>query len=77
VSLRVTILDELAARLRAAATRRGKTVDQLAVEALDQRFPLNDPLETFIGSGASGRHEPLDMAEMRRDAADAKMAEGI
>jgi hypothetical protein len=77
VSFTVTIPDELAARLRAAASRRGKTVDQMAVEALDERFPADDPLEAFIGSGASRHHEPLDIAAVRRDAADAKLAEGI
>jgi hypothetical protein len=77
VSFTVTIPDELAARLRAAAARRGKTLDQIAAEALDERFPADDPLEAFIGSGASGHHEPLDIAEIRRDAADAKAAEGV
>ncbi len=77
MSFTVTIPDELAARLRAAAARRGKTVDQTAVEALDERFPVDDALEAFIGSGASGRHEPVDTADIRRDAADAKSAEGI
>jgi hypothetical protein len=72
----VTIPDELATRLRAAA-RRGKTVDQLAVEALDELFPLDDPLEAFIGSGTSGRHGPLNISQMRSDAADGRRAEGL
>jgi hypothetical protein len=77
VSFTVTIPDELGARLREAASRRGKTVDQIAAEALDERFPSDDSLEAFIGSGASGDHEPLDLAELRREAADAKSAEGV
>ncbi len=76
MSFTVTIPDELATRLREAASRRGKSVDEIAAEALDERFPADDPLEGFIGSGASGDHEPLDMAKIRRDAADASSADG-
>jgi hypothetical protein len=44
------------ARLEAEAARRGITVDQLVAE-LARQLPsvTDDPLESFIGSGASGR----------------------
>ena len=41
-------------RLQAEALRRSVTVDQLVAE-LANSLPAVDPLEAFIGSGASGR----------------------
>ncbi len=60
-------IEELAARLNAEAARRGMSpeelLDQLAA-SLDA-----DPLEAFIGCGASGRTEPLDIHRERDEAA--------
>jgi hypothetical protein len=56
----VRLPDELADRLAAEAARRGVTVDELAAEALQARFPAaggdsgEDGLDAFIGSGDSG-----------------------
>ncbi len=45
---------EALARLQAEALRRRITVDQLVAD-LANSLPINDALETFIGSGSSGR----------------------
>lgn len=58
----VHLPDELADRLAAEAARRGMSLDELAAEALEARFPArsdnnsdgDDVLEAFIGSGDSG-----------------------
>lgn len=57
----VHLPDELADRLAVEAARRGISVDELAAEALEDRFPPpgngtegGDALEAFIGSGDSG-----------------------
>jgi predicted transcriptional regulator len=78
MSLTVQLPDDLADRLTAEAARRGMSLDDLASEALAERFPAaerasDDPdsLEAFIGSGDSG--DPgwaaRDTAELRREAA--------
>ena len=64
------------ARLEAEATRRGITLDQLIAE-LAAQFPAEDPLEAFIGCGASGRTEPFDIHRERAELAAKKFAEGI
>ncbi|MEO8268025.1 MAG: hypothetical protein ABI706_21190 [Ilumatobacteraceae bacterium] len=38
---------------------------------------LDDPLEAFIGCGASGRTEPFDIHQERADAFSKKLAQGI
>jgi hypothetical protein len=74
--------EDLASRLEAEASRRGITVDELAAEALADRFPRaatdpsRDTLEAFIGSGASGRREPFDIHQARAELAGRKLAEG-
>ncbi len=52
----VELSDEVLARLRAEATRRGVTVETVIAE-LAAQLPADtdDPLAAFIGSGASGR----------------------
>ena len=59
-------IEELASRLNAEAERRGITsaalLDELAAR-------LDDPLESFIGCGASGRTEPFDIHQERANAA--------
>ena len=68
-------IEELAARLNAEAARRGTTsealLDELAAKLDD------DPLEAFIGCGASGHTEPFDIHRARVDAAATKNAQGI
>ena len=54
---------EALGRLQAEALRRSITVDQLVAE-LANSLPAVDPLEAFIGSGASGRG---DLANRHRE----------
>ena len=67
-------VEELAARLNAEAARRGTTsealLDELAAK-LDE-----DPLEAFIGCGASGHSEPFDIHHERSELAAKKHAKG-
>ena len=64
--------DELAAKLDAAAQRRGVDpqvlVDRFIAELDD------DPLEAFIGIGASDDSEPFDIHSARSAAAEKKFA---
>ena len=68
-------IEELAARLNAEASRRGTTsqalLDELAAKLAD------DPLEAFIGCGASGLVEPFDIHRARAEAAAKKNAQSI
>ena len=67
--------DELAAKLDAAAQRRG--VDpQVLVDRFIAELDEN-PLEAFIGVGSSGDSEPFDTRSARRTAAEKKFARGI
>ena len=50
-------------RLEAEAARRGITISQLASEFAES-ISTDDPLEEFIGSGASGRG---DLARRHRE----------
>ena len=54
MSVTLDLPAESQARLEAEATRRGITLDQLIAELADA-LPATDPLDTFIGSGSSGR----------------------
>ena len=54
MTLTIDIASDIQARLRAEAARRGTTVDHVIAD-LVSKLPLQDPLEAFIGSGASGR----------------------
>lgn len=49
--------EDLAARVEAAAAQRGVSAEEVVAEAVAAHLPVEDPdpLETFIGSGASGR----------------------
>lgn len=67
---------EAQARLEAEATRRGITLDQLIAD-IAAGLPAEDPLEAFIGCGASGRPEPFDIHKERADLAAKKFAEGV
>jgi hypothetical protein len=53
VTVIVELPDELADRLSSVATRQGTTLEQLALEAIEGRFPVT-PTLSFIGVGASG-----------------------
>jgi hypothetical protein len=66
------------ARLEAEASRRGVTLDQLVAEIADS-FPAETPKHRlgFVGIGASGRTDPLDIHQERADLAAKKFAEGI
>jgi hypothetical protein len=75
VTVTLELSAEAQARLQAEATRRGITLDQLIAELADS-FPADDPLEAFIGCGASGRTEPFDIHRERAEAAAKKFAEG-
>lgn len=54
MSMTFDLSPDAVARLEAEASRRGVTVEALVAE-LAQSFPVEDPLDAFIGSGASGR----------------------
>ena len=59
-------IEELATRLNAEAERRGVTSEALLDELAAR---LDDPLEAFIGCGASGRTQLFDIHEERADVA--------
>lgn len=66
-------VEELAARIDAeAARRRPEVFFERVVASLD-----DDPLEAFIGIGASGKSEPFDIHVARAEAAEAKFARGV
>ena len=72
MSITVHLPDELASRLAAAASRRGVDVDVIATELVAAGLDgaaADDPLEAFLGSGASGDHEPFDIHQARRELA--------
>lgn len=56
--------DEVVARLRAEAARRGVTLDTLVGE-LASELLADDALSEFIGTGASGRRDPFDIKNER------------
>lgn len=53
----VHLPEDLAARLRAEATRRGVDVDALSTELLSESLAASGDLEAFIGVGHSGRDD--------------------
>lgn len=69
---------EVHARLEAEAIRRGITLDQLIAQVADQ-LPAEAPKHRlgFVGIGASGRTEPLDIHQERAELADKKFAKGV
>ena len=70
----VHLPDDLAVRLAVEADRRGLSVDELVADRLHTEG--DDPLEAFIGCGASGQHEPFDIHAARAKMAERKLAEG-
>ncbi len=81
MTVTLTLPDDVARRLEAAAAARGVTVEQLAVEVLGGvESPAvtaegRSALETFIGSGASDG-SPFDIHEARRELAQRRLAGG-
>jgi hypothetical protein len=77
MSVTVDLPAELVARLRAEAARRGVSVD--AVIADFARLPSGDSARqhtlSFIGLGASGRTEPMDLRRERAELAAKRDAE--
>jgi plasmid stability protein len=72
----VNLPDDVARRLAAEAARRGTSVDDLAAELVAANLPAEaavDPLEAFVGSGASGR---CDLGRRHREIR-AEMTEGL
>ena len=63
MSMTLDLSSDAVARLEAEAARRGITVEALVAE-LAQSFPVEDPLDAFIGSGASGRG---DLSQRHRE----------
>ena len=58
MSVTVHLPEALARRVTEAAAARHTTPEQVALEAIEAQLPAEeapDVLETFIGSGASGR----------------------
>lgn len=53
IKVTIDLPDDLAERVRSAATERGLAAEELARETLSQRFPAKRPV-SFIGIGASG-----------------------
>jgi len=76
VTVTLDLPDDVMDRLRAEADRRGITVDALVAE-LATALTDADPLEAFIGCGASGAAESFDLARERRRLATAKSAAGL
>lgn len=83
----VELPDPLAERLAAEAARRGLTVEELALEAIEGRYGPSRPREAtdrsdavaaFVGCFDSG--DPTwasrDIHDLRAEAAERKLAEG-
>ena len=69
VVITVHLPDEVAAPLSAADTARGVRVEKFAAERVAEGLVGQDAmvvLEAFPGWGSSGRHEALEVPEVRR-----------
>lgn len=75
MSVTVELPPEALRRLEAEATRRGISIDDVIAE-FAANLPIEDPLESFIGCGASGDTRPFDIHRERAELADRKLAEG-
>jgi hypothetical protein len=78
VTVTIELSAEAEARLQAEASRRGITVDQVVAE-LAAQLPAEEIKHrlSFVGIGASGRTEPLDIHRERSQLAAKKLAEGL
>jgi len=74
MSITLDLPDDAIARLRAEAARREITLEALIAD-LAERLPSEDPLESFIGCGASGDAGPLDIHRERSELAARKNTE--
>jgi hypothetical protein len=71
----LTIPDDTARQIAAAAAGRGTTAEQLATEMLIEHAPPAGTIRRrrqlgFIGAGSSGDTRPTDIARLRREVAD-------
>ena len=58
MTLTVNLPEDLAARLAAEAARLQVSTEELVAQLVAARLPADDdPLESFIGSGTSGRSD--------------------
>lgn len=71
----VELRAEALRRLEAESARRGVTIDDVIAE-LANHLPVEDPLESFIGCGASGDTRPFDIHRERAELVERKLAEG-
>jgi predicted transcriptional regulator len=76
MTMSIQLPEELAARVRAAASDRGISPDQVVAEAVRAQLRAHDALDAFIGVGASGDGKPFDIHEARRALAEGKSAGG-
>jgi hypothetical protein len=76
VTMELSLEDE--ARLQAEASRRGITVGQVVADLVAQ-LPVELPKHrlSFVGNGASGRYEALDLRQERAELAAKKLTEGF
>lgn len=80
MSMTVDLPDELVARLRAEAARRGVSVDAVIAEFAAGLPGGEAPPKrrlSFIGLGASGRTAPMDIRRERAELAAEREAKGI
>ena len=81
MAVTVNLPDELGARLRAEAARRGISVDDVVVELAERLPTVEAPRRahrlSFIGLGSSGRTAPMDIRLERAELAARRDAEGI
>ena len=80
VTVTLDLSAEAQARLQTEASRRGITLDQLIADIAAGLPAEGDTPKHrlgFVGIGASGRAEPLDIHQERADLAAKKFAEGI
>ena len=76
MSVTIDLPADAQARLEGEAARRGITLAQLIIE-LAAALPVEDPLEAFIGCGASTITEPFDIHRERAELATKKLAQGV
>ena len=72
----IPLPDEVHRALGDRARAVGITVEAYAAHVLT-RAVQPDPLEAFIGIGASGRTDALEMPDARRELAARKLADGL
>jgi hypothetical protein len=76
MSVPVQLPDDVADRLNAEATRRGVSIEQVAAEVLSRNLPAPGKHRLrFVGIGASGRTEPMDLNRERAELAARKLSD--